>query len=290
VTRAGVSDERQVISKRLWSPQVTKLGMPIISRRQPTHQIKSLLTDSATNISALIIDDEPLAHQIIETYAKNLDFLDIVGNCHRATEAYALLEKQRIDLIFLDINMPELMGLDFLRTLTHQPRVIITSAFEEYAIESFELQVSDYLLKPFRFARFLRAVNKVRGELGADAGAASGTAQQGTDKNTADENYLFIKVDRQYRRVELADILYLESYGNYVKVWTGPKFLLTTRTLHSLIQELPTEDFIKIHKSFVVQKSNVDYLEGNQLVMKNGQALPVGKMQREVVGAWVKGG
>ncbi|MFK8164913.1 MAG: LytR/AlgR family response regulator transcription factor [Lewinella sp.] len=244
---------------------------------------------STATISALVIDDEPLAHQIIETYAKDLDFLNIVGNCHRATEAYALLEKQQIDLIFLDINMPELMGLDFLRTLTHQPRIIITSAFEEYAIESFELQVSDYLLKPFRFARFLRAVNKVRGELGAAAGATSGTIQQGST-NTGDDGYLFIKVDRQYRRVELADVLYLESYGNYVKVWTGPEFLLTTRTLHSLTQELPAEEFLKIHKSFVVQKSKVDYLEGNQLVMKNGQPLPVGKMQREAVSAWVKGG
>jgi DNA-binding LytR/AlgR family response regulator len=244
---------------------------------------------SAARISALIIDDEPLAHQIIETYAKNLDFLDIIGNCHRATEAYAILEKQRVDLIFLDINMPELMGLDFLRTLTHQPRVIITSAFEEYAIESFELQVSDYLLKPFRFARFLRAVNKVRGELGADAGAILETTQQGTG-NTGDDGYLFIKVDRQYRRIEMSDILYLESYGNYVKVWTGPEFLLTTRTLHSLAAELPTADFLKIHKSFVVQKSKVDYLEGNQLVMKNGPSLPVGKMQRDVVAAWVKGG
>lgn len=244
---------------------------------------------SPAHIAALIIDDEPLAHQIIETYAKNLDFLDIVGNCHRATEAYALLEHHRIDLIFLDINMPELMGLDFLRTLTHQPRIIITSAFEEYALESFELQVSDYLLKPFRFARFLRAVNKVRVELGADAGAAPGTSQQGADTNTGEDSYLFIKVDRQYRRVELADILYLESYGNYVKVWTGPEFLLTTRTLHSLTEELPTADFLKIHKSFVVRKSKVDYLEGNQLVMKNGPALPVGKMQREAVSAWVKG-
>jgi len=248
------------------------------------------LSVSPATISALVIDDEPLAHQIIETYAKNLDFLNIIGNCHRATEAYALLEKQQIDLIFLDINMPELMGLDFLRTLTHQPRVIITSAFEEYAIESFELQVSDYLLKPFRFARFLRAVNKVRGELGADAGASSGISKQAVDKNSGEDGYLFIKVDRQYRRVELADVLYLESYGNYVKVWTGPEFLLTTRTLHSLTQELPAEEFLKIHKSFVVQKSKVDYLEGNQLVMKNGQPLPVGKMQREAVSTWVKGG
>lgn len=177
--------------------------------------------------------------------------------------------------------MPDLQGLDFLRTLEHKPRVIITSAFEEYAIESFELQVSDYLLKPFRFTRFLRAVNKVKRELGGNAGAGEGTE--------AKEDHLFVKVDRKYQRLELTDIHYLESYGNYVKIWTGESFLLTTRTLSGMIEELPPEDFLKIHKSFVVRKALVHYLEGNQLVMKNKQALPVGKLQRETVREWVKG-
>ncbi len=233
------------------------------------------------NISALIIDDEPLAHQVIEAYAKDLGFLTIAGTCHRATEAYALLSQQPVDLIFLDINMPELTGLDFLRTLERKPRVIITSAFEEYAIESFELQVSDYLLKPFGFTRFLRAVNKVRAELGAAAGAKTVFGAQ--------EDHLFVKVDRKYRRVEFADIHYLESYGNYVKIWTGKDFLLTTRTLSGMMEELPASDFLKIHKSYVVRKALVDYLEGNQLMMKNGQALPVGKLQREAVRDWVRG-
>lgn len=239
------------------------------------------MSSSSNHISALIIDDEPLAHQVIESYARDLDFLEIVGNCHRATEAYSLLGNQLVDLIFLDINMPELQGLDFLRTLEHKPRVIVTSAFEKYAIESFELQVSDYLLKPFRFTRFLRAVNKVRSELGGAAGAGEGLG--------AREDHLFVKVDRQYRRVELADIHYLESYGNYVKIWTGESFLLTTRTLSGMMEELPSGDFLKIHKSFVVRKALVDYLEGNQLMMKNRQALPVGKLQREAVREWVKG-
>ena len=239
------------------------------------------MSSPPNTIFALIIDDEPLAHQVIEAYAKDLDFLTIAGTCHRATKAYSILSRQRIDLIFLDINMPELTGLDFLRTLEHKPRVIITSAFEEYAIESFELQVSDYLLKPFGFTRFLRAINKVKSELGGDAGAGEGTG--------AKENHLFVKVDRQYRRIELADIHYLESYGNYVKIWTGDSFLLTTRTLSGMLEELPSVDFLKIHKSYVVQKALVDYLEGNQLVMKNGQVLPVGKLQREAVRGWVRG-
>ncbi len=239
------------------------------------------MSTPANHISALIIDDEPLAHQVIEAYAKDLDFLTIAGTCHRATKAYALLSQQPIDLIFLDINMPELTGLDFLRTLERKPRIIITSAYQEYAIESFELQVSDYLLKPFGFPRFLRALNKVRAELGAAAGA----------KNVfeAKDDHLFVKVDRQYRRVEFADIHYLESYGNYVKIWTGDHFLLTPRTLSGMMEELPASDFLKIHKSYVVQKALVDYLEGNQLVMKNGQVLPVGKLQREAVRDWVRG-
>jgi DNA-binding LytR/AlgR family response regulator len=239
------------------------------------------LSSPTNSISALIIDDEPLAHQVIEAYAKDLDFLNIVGNCHRATEAYGFLGRERVDLIFLDINMPELQGLDFLRTLEHKPRVIITSAFEEYAIESFELQVSDYLLKPFRFTRFLRAVNKVRSELNEATG--------GGEVIETKEDHLFVKVDRQYRRIELADIHYLESYGNYVKIWTGESFLLTTRTLSGMMEELPASDFLKIHKSYVVRKALVDYLEGNQLVMKNQQVLPVGKLQREAVREWVKG-
>ncbi len=243
----------------------------------------SPLPAQADHLTALVIDDEPLAHQIITTYAKDLDFLQITGHCHRATEAYPLLSRQPVDLIFLDINMPDLKGLDFLRTLERRPKVIITSAFEEYALESFELQVSDYLLKPFRFTRFLRAVNKVQKELGK-TGAAAGAM---TGNRPAD--HLFIKVDRQHRRVEFSDILYLESYGNFVKVWVGADFLLTTRTLSSLAAELPANDFLKIHKSFVVQKAKVDYLEGNQLMMPNGAALPVGKLQREAVKAWIKG-
>lgn len=242
-----------------------------------------------SNITALIIDDEPLAHQVIETYAQDLDFLDIAGHCHRATEAYGFLSEHAVDLIFLDINMPKLKGLDFLRTLDRRPKVIITSAYGEYALESFELQVSDYLLKPFRFSRFLRAVNKVRQELekGADAGAKQAKKSKGASSEITD--HLFVKVDRQYRRLDFKDLHYLESYGNYVKLWTSQEdFLLTARTLSSFQAELPPT-FQKIHKSYIVNKALVDYLEGNQLAMRSGQVLPVGKLQREAVKRWVMG-
>lgn len=232
-------------------------------------------------IRTLIIDDEPLARQVIDRYAENLEGLEVIGQCGKATEAYGILEKQRVDLIFLDINMPGLSGLDFLRTLTHRPRIIITSAYEKYAIESFDLQVSDYLLKPFGFPRFLQAVNKVRGELAAAAGAVQ------VDGNG--EDHLFLRIDRQYRRVNFADIHYLEAYGNYVKIWTGESFLLATKTLSGLTREIPEADFIKIHKSYVVQKALVDSLDGNQIILRGGTALPIGKLQREAVYRWVRG-
>lgn len=244
---------------------------------------------SIKNISALVIDDEPLAHQVIETYAQDLDFLEVAGHCHRATEAYGFLAEHDVDLIFLDINMPKLKGLDFLRTLDRRPKVIITSAYGEYALESFELQVSDYLLKPFRFSRFLRAVNKVRQELeqGADAGAKEGRKSSGASAEITD--HLFVKVDRQYRRLDFKDLHYLESYGNYVKLWTSEEdFLLTARTLSSFQSELPPT-FQKIHKSYIVNKALVDYLEGNQLAMRSGKILPVGKLQREAVKRWIVG-
>jgi len=244
---------------------------------------------SIKNISALVIDDEPLAHQVIETYAQDLDFLEIAGHCHRATEAYGFLAEHAVDLIFLDINMPKLKGLDFLRTLDRRPKVIITSAYGEYALESFELQVSDYLLKPFRFSRFLRAVNKVRQELekgGADAGAKAAKKSSAAPPEIND--HLFVKVDRQYRRLDFKNLHYLESYGNYVKLWTSEEdFLLTARTLSSFQSELPPS-FQKIHKSYIVNKALVNYLEGNQLAMRSGKILPVGKLQREAVRRWVR--
>lgn len=241
---------------------------------------------------ALIIDDEPLARQVIDTYANQLDFLEIVGHCGKATEAYAVLEKKAVDLIFLDINMPKLSGLDFLRTLSTPPRVIITTAYREYAVDSFELQVSDYLVKPFAFPRFLRAVQKVRAELGADVECNEtprGSGAGATATETSKTDHLFVKIDRQYRRVNFADIHYLEAYGNYVKIWTGKDFLLATKTLSSLSAELPEADFLKIHKSYVIRRERVEALEGNQLTLRGGIKLPVGKLQRTAVYGWIKG-
>lgn len=230
---------------------------------------------NTTKLKALIIDDEPLAHKVILEYAKDVEFLDIVGQCHLATEALSVLNQKEVDLIFLDINMPKLKGLDFLRTINKKPIVIITSAYEEYALESFELSVCDYLLKPFRFGRFLKAVNKAL-EL-----------QQMKQANTPSsvpteelQQQLFIKSDKRFIQIDLSEVYYFESYGNYVKVWLENEFHLTPRTLSSFEEELPSTDFYRIHKSFIVHRKFINYMEGNILTLKNNKTLTIGKNHR----------
>ncbi len=230
-------------------------------------------------LRALIIDDEPLAHKVILEYAKDAPSLDIVGQCHLATEALKMLREKEVDLLFLDINMPKLKGLDFLRTLSKKPLVIITSAYQEYALESFELDVCDYLLKPFRFDRFLKAINKAQ-ELFALKNASQSINPFPVKATEKETQQLFIKSDKRLINISLSDIYYLESYGNYVKVWTEKEFILTPRTLSSFVAQLPQKDFIQVHKSFIINRKFIDYTEGNVVRMKNENTVAIGKNYR----------
>ncbi|MCB0548639.1 MAG: response regulator transcription factor [Phaeodactylibacter sp.] len=235
------------------------------------------------NLRFLIIDDEPLAHKVILEYARDVPFLEPAGQYYSATEALAALNTREAELIFLDIQMPKLKGLDFLRTLNQRPLVIVTSAYEEYALESFELDVCDYLLKPFRFERFLKAVNKAYELHQLTHAAAPAPPPVSREPAPNEQKQLFIKADKRFVQVNLADIFYLESYGNYVKVWQGEEFLLTPRTLASFEGDLPESDFFRIHKSYIVQRQHIDYVEGNTLHLKNGKPLPIGKSYRQEV-------
>lgn len=231
-------------------------------------------------LNCLIIDDEPLAHDVILSHLEDIPFVKVVGQCHRATDAFTFLSKQEVDLLFLDIRMPKLNGLDFVKTLTQKPLIIITSAYEEYALESFDLEVCDYLLKPFRFDRLLKAVNRARTlqEL---------KQQQNQNKpsiaNPVDDAYIAIKVDKKHLLIKLNEIYYFESLGNYIKVWKDREFVLTQRTLSSLEEQLPKNLFIRTHKSFILQKAAVTYLEGNEIILKNGTRIPVGKNYRTTI-------
>lgn len=230
-------------------------------------------------LRALIIDDEPLAHDIIMEYAKEVPYLEIVGQCYLATKALVFLSKQEVDLIFLDINMPKIKGLDFLRTLNQKPIVIITSAYEEYALESFELDVCDYLLKPFRFDRFLKSANKALELYRLQHPNTSLSNSQ--DRGSEEPNQLFIKSEKRLIQLDLSEVYFLESYGNYVKVWLKNEYHLTASTLTSFVDQLPTSDFFRIHKSYIINRKFIDYVEGNMLVMKNQKQLPIGKNNRQ---------
>lgn len=234
------------------------------------------------SLRCLIIDDEPLAHEVILNYMQDIPFLKNCGQCYRATEALEFLTKMDIDLIFLDIRMPKLSGLDFLRTLQHKPLVIITSAFEEHALESFELNVCDYLLKPFRFDRMLKAANRAL-EMYTLKNQSISKALPPTATTTDDHKQITIKVDKKFILVALNEIYYLESLGNYVKVWQGQHCMLTPRTLASFEEQLPPDTFIRVHKSYIINKNQVHYLEGNTIHLKSGVQLPFGKNYRQVI-------
>lgn len=233
------------------------------------------------SLRCLIIDDEPLAHDIILTYLEDIPFIEVAGQFYRATDALDFLSRNEIDLIFLDIRMPKLNGLDFIRTLTHKPIIIITSAYDEYALESFDLDVCDYLRKPFRFDRLLKAANRALEiyNLKKQASKTTSTAPANAEPENAQ---ITIKADKKTILLQLDEIQYLESLGNYVKVWRDSDFLLTQRTMSSFEEQLPAS-FVRIHKSYILNKKFVHYIEGNTIYLKNKQELPIGKNFRPMI-------
>jgi len=242
-------------------------------------------------ITALIIDDEPLAHDVIITFTQEIPFLEVVGQCYSATQALTYLANHKVDLIFLDIQMPMMTGIELLKVMHNKPQVIITSAYEKYALQGYEFDVADYLLKPFRYDRFIQATSKVFKRLSGQVcrddmnernqrNELKGATQE-VSQTKANPDHIFIKVDRKQVQLALVDISCLESYGNYVKVWRGGNSLLTPKTLTSFAETLPMDQFIRIHKSVIVQVAYIDYIEGNRLYLKGGQIFSIGKQNKE---------
>lgn len=217
-------------------------------------------------INCLIVDDEPLSRRVVEKYLKDLPHLHLVGSCAHAFEAMEAIQKQPVGLIFLDINMPRLSGINFAKTLTHPPLIIFTTAYPEYAVEGFELEAVDYLLKPFSQERFLKAVNK-----------AMKILETAKAPNTTD--FLMVKADKKLYKLNFADILYLQAYGDYVKIFTTQKTLLTKERFAALEENLPADRFQKIHRSYVISLDAISFLEGNQVKI-NDILLPVSHSYR----------
>jgi len=223
------------------------------------------------NIKCLIIDDEPLAHRVIERYAEEIPFLDIVEKCNNSLDALEVLRNKEIDLIFLDINMPKLTGMEFLRTLKNPPLVIVTTAYSSYAVQGFELGVVDYLMKPFALDRFLKAVQKAQ-----DILHSRKTVQaEPPAPEKPEDQHIFIKSSKKTYRINLEDILYIEALGDYVKVFTINKMIVSYQSLKNIENLLPAMNFPRIHKSYIVSLAKIEIIEGNHVKISN-RILPIG--------------
>jgi len=235
-------------------------------------------------IRCLLLDDEPLARQVLRTYAERLPFLHVAGECANALEAYEFLSQQEVDLIFCDIEMPRISGLDFLKALPHRPLVILTTAYEQYALAGFELDVVDYLLKPVAFDRFWRALEKVKSRLAGQQGLPTfPSAPAEAAPVPTPEAFITIKENSSLIKVALADIHYVEAMKDYVKIFTPERRLVAYLTLKKLEETLPADQFTRAHKSYIVRNAGIQALQGNMLELATGVQIPVGMQYREAV-------
>ena len=217
-------------------------------------------------ISCMIIDDEPLSRDVLRKYIGELKDLSLLAECRDAFEATSLLSKNQVDLLFLDINMPGLSGISFARSLTLSPLIIFTTAYPEYAVEGFELNALDYLVKPLSFERFMKAVNRARERL--------------TENNTEEASRkIVLRADKKIYAVDFSDMHFIEGQGDYIKVCLSDKVLMVHHTIKRMMDALP-EDFMRIHKSYVVNLRKINFIEGNQ-VRIGEHTIPVSPPKRE---------
>ncbi len=219
-------------------------------------------------IRCVITDDEPIARKGLAGYIEKIDFLELAGVCEDAIQLNTLLKQQSVDLLFLDIEMPYISGIEFLQNQQHPPKVIFTTAYEQYAIRGYELDILDYLMKPVPFERFLKAANKAWNFFQARQAPA--------------DNYMFVKTDSKLEKVHFDEILFVEAMENYAGIYTGEKKLITHATLKSIQEKLPAGSFIQPHKSYLVNIDAINSIEGNLLHIGKYQ-VPISKYQKEEV-------
>lgn len=220
-------------------------------------------------IKYIIVDDEHIAHDIIRGYCDLMPNLSFVQDCYDAIEAIDCLRNQEVDLIFLDLNMPKLKGFDFLRTLKDPPKIIVTTAYQEHALEGYELDIVDYLLKPFSFERFVKAINKI----------APPETVKSTVVEQKEENSIFLKSNKKHVQVKTGDILYIEARGNYINVVTTADEIQVRDKISNMLELLADTDFIQVHKSFAVAKKHIHSVEGNRIYIQDFE-IPIGKMYK----------
>jgi DNA-binding LytR/AlgR family response regulator len=226
----------------------------------------------------LIVDDEPLARDLIRYHVGKLDNFEIVGECADAMNALQELHNQKIDLMFMDIEMPQITGIEFLKILKNPPKVIITTAYRDYAIDGFELDVVDYLLKPVTFERFLKAVNKYY-QVCQDENHVAAPVSEVIQP---EEAFIYVKENKRVIKVYLNEILYIEGLSEYVQIYTDKKKIITKTTMTSLEEKLPEEGFIRIHKSFIVSLLRIEAFTSSTIEVP-GKELPIGRSYKSSV-------
>src|SRR5579863_6331292 len=231
--------------------------------------------------NCIIIEDEPLAAEILQDYIADVPFLSLKHTYPDAIRALEGLVAGNIDLIFLDINLPKLKGLDFIQTLKHPPNIIITTAYHEYALQGYELNVVDYLLKPIEFSRFLKAVNKLKMLNSLKSYSLPVFIPNGS-------SYMFVNTSKKKVKLYFNDILYIESLKEYIKIYTSDKIIVTKYQLGQIEEHLPKEDFLRIHRSFIVAKEKIDAFKSTEIEI-NDKQLPIGRSYKELVNNLLEG-
>jgi DNA-binding LytR/AlgR family response regulator len=217
-------------------------------------------------IKCMIVDDEPLGRDVLEKFILQTPGLKLSAVCKNGFEALQFIHEMEIDLIFLDINMPKLSGLSFVKTMTKSPKVIFVTAYPEYAVEGFEVNAVDYLVKPVSFERFIKSVNKVKELMQLN--------------HAIDADSIFVKVEKKLFKLRFSDIFYIEAYGDYLKLHTGKNILIATETMKNIEDKLPVAIFQRIHKSFIINLTKMEFIEANQVRIKE-RFLPVGATYKE---------
>ena len=228
-------------------------------------------------MNCIIVDDEPLARDLLEDFTSKVPFLKLKALCKSGFEAMEVLQKEKIDLIFLDIQMPDLSGIQLFQSLAVKPQVIFTTAYHDYAVEGFELDATDYLVKPFTFERFLKAANKAFKIYHVNNTKTDSLKQ--TEENT-NKDFLFIKEGTSTVRVNIDEILYIEGLKDYIKIFKKDKFHLTLMTLKAMGEKLPKDKFIRVHRSYIIAVSKIDSIERNRIVIGE-KWIPIGDYYKE---------
>jgi DNA-binding LytR/AlgR family response regulator len=236
-------------------------------------------------LTCLAIDDEPLALDIMRSYISKIPFLQLVQTCSSALEAMPILQRQPIDLLFLDIEMPEITGVQFVQSLSHRPAVIFTTAYPQYALDGFTLDAVDYLLKPIPFDRFFKAVNKVyeRAQLQPTPASVSQPTQAPADS----EDFIFVKADYKTLRVNLKDIFFIEGLKDYVIIHTTTRKIISLLSMNKIMEKLPEQEFARVHRSYIVSLAHIDSIEKGRIRIKE-QEVPIGDSYKESFMRWVE--